>query len=460
MAKSTIFAIFIIALFYLALNSLVLPTDVLAQSGDELRENVGLLPTNPFYFIKEWGRGMRRIFTFDVLKKAQWESEILNSKLAELKRLTALKVDSESIGLALENYLEGLSGLRLRLQGLQSLAGSQIRNPLSDRLLEQVFRHQRFLDNLRSPDSALLLKIEAADQGLVDLVAQLFNLDSAAGFQKRLAAFLEKQQKEFGDLLVLEIIDRWENRLGVEAREVFLWAKEDLLIGLAGELEAAAFLSRPTDLFDKLADGDSDSLRRLRILDELRERLLNPEIKSQINILRQKFLSESQERLAVTESRVGQIIEMVKDLLSELELEIERHEGTIFTGIKQLWERAKFNLAQAEDLTAKGNYVNAFSQATASAAAVKNALTQLAVTVNDFSATTDDLKRQYDSLRQKLPAAPDVSDRLAPLFKEAERKIAELSKLISQSAVGDRIFGQIRSVKLLLATIDSVLNDK
>jgi hypothetical protein len=38
------------------------------------------LPTSPFYFLKEWGRGIRMFFTFDPIKKSELEIKISDEK--------------------------------------------------------------------------------------------------------------------------------------------------------------------------------------------------------------------------------------------------------------------------------------------------------------------------------------------------------------------------------------------
>src|SRR3989344_2096576 len=47
-------------------------------------DTVGPLPTSPFYFLKEWKRGITRLFSFDSLAKAQLELDITNQIAAEV----------------------------------------------------------------------------------------------------------------------------------------------------------------------------------------------------------------------------------------------------------------------------------------------------------------------------------------------------------------------------------------
>ena len=50
-------------------------------------DTVGTLPTSPFYFLKQWGRGFTRLFTFGSIAKAQLELNITNQIAAELQEV-------------------------------------------------------------------------------------------------------------------------------------------------------------------------------------------------------------------------------------------------------------------------------------------------------------------------------------------------------------------------------------
>ena len=53
-------------------------------------DNPGLLPSNPFYFVKEWSRGVRMSLTFDLEDKTQLEVRTLNYRAAEIIKLVRI----------------------------------------------------------------------------------------------------------------------------------------------------------------------------------------------------------------------------------------------------------------------------------------------------------------------------------------------------------------------------------
>ena len=61
-----------------------------------------VLPTNPLYFFKDIARGIRAVFAFNPVTKAELRLEISNEKLIEAKKLAEIK--PEAAAEALESY--------------------------------------------------------------------------------------------------------------------------------------------------------------------------------------------------------------------------------------------------------------------------------------------------------------------------------------------------------------------
>ena len=97
-------------------------------------EDPGLLPTNPFYFLKEWRRSIRSLFAFNLVSKAELELLAVNQKAAELKQVQQnLPDDERGVNRALENYQESQERLKSRLETLKETS----QNPQIDKLLDQ-----------------------------------------------------------------------------------------------------------------------------------------------------------------------------------------------------------------------------------------------------------------------------------------------------------------------------------
>lgn len=109
----------------------------------------GILPTNPFYFFKEFSRGVRRFFAFDPEKRAELELKILNERAAEIQVVERLNPDNtEALVRAIDNYNEGVDRLRVRLDILRDTSENPNIDRLLDKLMDRSLRHQQLFDEI------------------------------------------------------------------------------------------------------------------------------------------------------------------------------------------------------------------------------------------------------------------------------------------------------------------------
>ena len=121
----------------------------------------GLLPTNPFYFVKEWERKIRIFFAGNPLKKAELELKFANEKAAELKRIAEDNPTEDALNRAIENYDKSVDRLRGRLEALQDSENPNIGDLLS-RLQERATKHQQLFEELKDKNGVALEKLEQA----------------------------------------------------------------------------------------------------------------------------------------------------------------------------------------------------------------------------------------------------------------------------------------------------------
>ncbi|HZX01227.1 MAG TPA: Kazal-type serine protease inhibitor domain-containing protein [Candidatus Paceibacterota bacterium] len=112
-------------------------------------DNPGLLPTNPFYFVKEWGRGVKMFFTFNKVSKAEYESKIVNQKVAEALKVQETKPDDAgALATALKNYTGAEERLKERLTNLQETSENPNVEKLLEKLDKQNLKHAVLLNQL------------------------------------------------------------------------------------------------------------------------------------------------------------------------------------------------------------------------------------------------------------------------------------------------------------------------
>ncbi|MBI3335108.1 MAG: hypothetical protein HY001_01245 [Candidatus Portnoybacteria bacterium] len=94
-----------------------------------------LLPSSPFYFLKEWTRGIQKALSFNPIKKAGLEVRFADEKIAEAKKLAAVAPERiKAISKALENYRSSQTRLKAELASLKQTS----QNPEVDKLIEKI----------------------------------------------------------------------------------------------------------------------------------------------------------------------------------------------------------------------------------------------------------------------------------------------------------------------------------
>jgi len=151
--------------------------DVSIEATNSIRvDNPGILQTNPFYFVKEWGRGIYRVFTFNPISKLQYDFQVVTDKAAELKRLEEIGVaDKINLRAAVLNYSDSLKPLGARLRSADIKAAD-----ILDDLISKTSKQEQLLEELKSRHSDLKSDIDTAKSYLDQILEVAFEkLDGA-----------------------------------------------------------------------------------------------------------------------------------------------------------------------------------------------------------------------------------------------------------------------------------------
>ena len=112
-------------------------------------ESSGLLPTNPFYFLKEFKRSITRFFTFNPISKAELELEIADEKAAEFKKVEEVMPDDKlAIGKALDNYHDSQNRLKQKFEFLKETSQNPNIDNLLEKLADRVVKHEKLFEEI------------------------------------------------------------------------------------------------------------------------------------------------------------------------------------------------------------------------------------------------------------------------------------------------------------------------
>ncbi len=157
----------------------------------------GLLPTNPFYFVKEWGRAIQLFFTPDPVRRAGLELRIVNEKAAELKKIAENDPkNEEALGRAVNNYNKNIDRLRARLESLKETSSNPNIDELLERLTDRTVKHQQLFEELKETHQSLQDELGQTQDKIDETLSRLpEKLDSPDKFEERLEKILEGKKE-------------------------------------------------------------------------------------------------------------------------------------------------------------------------------------------------------------------------------------------------------------------------
>lgn len=376
-----------------------------------------LLPSNPFYFTKEGVRNLRRALTFNPSSKVDLELRIASERLSEIVKLIGIKTaDLDSVLTALNGYQSSLVLLEDSLNLLKKDDANLER--LMASLTESILEQHRSLNNL-----VIALKdkldIEKKITEINDLLYQILvftinRFQTAEEFRVRAKSVIYNYKDPLAEFAALELLADLDRFL-----------KEDLLINFANHIKGG----RINYFFLESLPGNS--LLRLKLIDEAREKVEDFVLKSQIAFIRQQFLERMVAVGLVNNFLVTQEIDNVQKWLADLEMG---------RGIK-ITDQIRHSLSEAQKALIDGGFGFALSHISLANALLNNLNFEIYFTADERLREVFLLKKEYDVLSEKN----------RNLF--LEKQILELSELTRKNPLNSQVIVGIRKIKLALAQL-------
>ncbi|MBL7141820.1 hypothetical protein ISS21_01845, partial [Patescibacteria group bacterium] len=106
-----------------------------------------LLPTSPYYPVKNIWRGFRSAFTFDPIKKAELKFRFANERLFEAQKVAERADKPIIVTKALESYQKEIADVSEILQEAPEELQEQAEK-FTDKMIDNSFKHQRLIDKI------------------------------------------------------------------------------------------------------------------------------------------------------------------------------------------------------------------------------------------------------------------------------------------------------------------------
>ena len=256
-----------------------------------------LLSDSPFYFLKNWARGIQSVLTFNPVKKAELRMKFANEKLIEAKKMVEKTKDPEKIKKATENYQQEVEKIKNQVEKIKEKVkeNPQVESFL-DKFIHQQTLHEKLLEKLETqvPSQAFEKIKEAREAHLERFQSVMLKLeDRPEKITEKLDKILEEQKgSEFKEFKNLEVLKNLEEKVPEEAKEAIKQAEGKALKRLQGNLEKMS----PEDqerFKDYLEKVSGEKEKHMEILENLKKGLKEkPEIQQKIIESRDKILEK------------------------------------------------------------------------------------------------------------------------------------------------------------------------
>lgn len=261
--------------------------------------NVGILPTSPFYFLKEWGRGIKMFFTFNPVSKAELELKISDEKIVELAAVSEKDPQNEkAVEKALANYEESREKLAKRLMSLEDTSNNPNLDKLIDKIFEQEVKHIEVFDQVsqmiggkdtRKTGHVTLLKrmaSQAASEeskikpgpnqgGHVTLLKRMASQDASERIAQIVKSTIEQlSEGELKSLRGIEIIDRLSEDLVPEVAGELIKVREEYsekLVDKINKISESKGEEVKSEIISTIKSLPGDPVKHLMILEEVEQ---------------------------------------------------------------------------------------------------------------------------------------------------------------------------------------------
>ncbi|MCL5017305.1 MAG: DUF5667 domain-containing protein [Patescibacteria group bacterium] len=423
----------------------------------------GILPGNPFYFLKDWSRGIQDTLTFDPVKKAELQLDVVNQKAVEIKKLKDfLPSSSKNLSEALDDYRGSIDSLGQKAGDVKNSSVPEM-SVFLDKLSGSLIKHIQLFSQLKSGTGDVIKNKLSALQGkIAELIVKVLSANETPDqFRGQLERIVRDQDSgAFKEITIAEVLDRLDEKTFEENRLGLLKVQENLLLKFQSRLQSEDFSRALSEIMPQLP---GDPVRKIKILDEIREGISDNNIKNNLNIIRQDLLQKAVDSKEIRKPEVESIIDQANALISDLSNTIASSSIPKSATISGLVSKASFNLIQAKQALALDNYVQAFGQASASISAANYALIDIDKfnghyaedDLTNLKQYHDELASQIDNAELNASSTPDIFSAMST----SEIDIAKISDLVKKNPKADTLISLIKEAKLLLSWIDNQLAD-
>lgn len=314
-------------------------------TADDLEiKEPALLPGNPFYFVKNIGRGLKSAITFNQVKKAELKLRFANERLIELKKIAESSDNPKLLEKVMDKYEKELGKIEKITEKIKE-EDDEKTEKFIDKFIDNQIKHQKLLGKIeQKAPQEILDKIQENRQIALKTLSNVpLMLISAERFQEKIENTIEKQPgSDFKNFKNLEILKELENKVPDTAKDAIKHARENTINRLREKMEENEQTAERIYTYIKIKNIEGDIKKHLEIINELDAQHVSPELKNTLEKAREITIERMEEKSAASQ-------ESAKEQINEAASSLEK--------AKSVLEAAKINLAINEKLTSASTLI-------------------------------------------------------------------------------------------------------
>jgi len=261
-----------------------------------------ILPDNPFYFLKNWTRGVREVFALSPVVKAELKEKFANEKLVELREMIKRKKDAQTIKRASDSYEKEVEEIGTVVEKIKEKAQE---NPQVEKFLDKFVKHQilhqKVLQKLENqvPAENMEKIREMREKHLQKFGEVMTKLeDRQEKIRERLEIKMEEiEGSEYKNFKNLEILSELEEKVPEQAKEAIRKVQENTLRKFKTDLKEMSVEKQEKfgDYLEKISGAKEN---QVKVLENIKSKLEDrPEIQQNIIQSRDKILQRVEQKV-------------------------------------------------------------------------------------------------------------------------------------------------------------------
>lgn len=203
--------------------SIVLAEDATITAKDLNVSEPTVLPTSPFYFLKELGRQIQLLVTLDPAKKAEAKLNIASEKLVEAEKVSGNK---EALSTALSNYTNSLNQLKTYASTLKQ--DSESSSNLLKKIAVQTFNQQKLLNQIAEKQTDSSQKVlDTKEKAISSLTSTSLELGSTDKVNEALQEATDSTKS--GTTNVIDVLKKVESIVPEQAKKSIVDAQNKII---------------------------------------------------------------------------------------------------------------------------------------------------------------------------------------------------------------------------------------